>query len=205
MLLDPPLDLPAGVRLVRPRDVERLSHVLARAFRDDPTHRWFFPSESAWRRHSHRSFELLLRENLAAGSVLTNDRLEGVALWNAPEAQEPGTLQRFLFSVRMLRHFGAHIPRAIRGFRVIEEAQPDRRRWYLGVIGTDPPRQGRGVGRALIEPLLTRADAEGVAAWLEASRPENVPYYQRFGFEVTGEIALPDGPPLFGMLREPRA
>ena len=205
MALDPTLDLPPGTRPVRPGDVERLSHVLARAFRDDPTHRWFFPSERAWRRHSHRSFGLLLRENLATGSVLTNDRLEGAALWNAPEAAVPGALQRLLFGARMLRHFGAHIPRAIRGFRVIEEAQPRRRKWYLSVIGTDPPRQGHGVGRALIEPLLTRADAEGIPAWLEASRPENVPYYQRFGFEVTGEIALPDGPSLFGMLREPRA
>jgi GNAT superfamily N-acetyltransferase len=202
--LDPPLDLPPGIRAVRPGDVERLAHVLARAFRDDPTHRWFFPSERAWRRHSHRSFDLLLRDNLASGSVLTNDRLEGAALWNAPEAAEPGALQRLLFGARMLRHFGVHIPRALRGFHAIEQAQPRRRKWYLGVIGTDPPSQGRGVGRALIEPLLTRADAEGVPAWLEASRPENVPYYRRFGFEVSSEIELPGGPALFGMLREPR-
>jgi ribosomal protein S18 acetylase RimI-like enzyme len=203
--LAPPLDLPSGIRPVRHDDVGRLSHVLARAFRDDPTHRWFFPSERAWRRHSHRSFRLLLRDNLATGTVLTNDRLEGAALWNEPSAPEPAGLQRFLFGMRMLWHFGSHIPRAIRGFRVIEEAQPRQPKWYLGVIGTDPARQGRGVGRALIESALARADAEGLPAWLEASRPENVPYYQRFGFEVTDEIALPEGPPLFGMLRKPRA
>jgi ribosomal protein S18 acetylase RimI-like enzyme len=203
--LAPPLGLPSGIRPVRHDDVGRLSHVLARAFRDDPTHRWFFPSEHAWRRHSHRSFALLLRDNLATGTVLTNDRLEGAALWNEPSAPEPGALQRLLFGMRMLRHFGAHIPRAIRGFQVIAEAQPRQRKWYLSVIGTDPPRQGRGVGRALIEPALARADAEELPAWLEASRPENVPYYQRFGFEVTHEIPLPEGPPLFGMLRKPRA
>jgi hypothetical protein len=56
----------------------------------------------------------------------------------------------------------------------------------------------------LIEPALARSDAEELPAWLEASRPENVPYYQRFGFEVIREIALPGGPPVFGMLRKPR-
>ncbi len=205
MALDPPLELPASIRPVRREDVGRLSHVLARAFRDDPTHRWFLPSERAWRRHSHRIFSLLLRDNLATGTVLTNDRLESVALWNEPSAPEPGPLRRFVFGVRIHRHFGANIPRAIRGFRVIEESQPSQPKWYLSVVGTDPPRQGRGVASALIEPALARADAEDLPAWLEASRPENVPYYQRFGFEVTDEFSLPDGPPLFGMLRKPRA
>jgi hypothetical protein len=31
-----------------------------------------------------------------------------------------------------------------------------------------------------------------------------VPYYQRFGFAVTGQIDLPDGPPLWPMWRAPR-
>jgi hypothetical protein len=42
-------------------------------------------------------------------------------------------------------------------------------------------------------------------AYLEASKPDLVPYYSRFGFEVTGEIKLPDGgPPMFPMWRNPR-
>jgi hypothetical protein len=36
---------------------------------------------------------------------------------------------------------------------------------------------------------------EGQPAYLEPTKPDNVPYYQRFGFEVTGEIVLPNGGP----------
>ena len=48
-------------------------------------------------------------------------------------------------------------------------------------------------------------DAEHAPAYLESTKPENVPYYQRFGFTVTGEIVLPDGgPTMWAMWRPPR-
>jgi predicted GNAT family N-acyltransferase len=51
---------------------------------------------------------------------------------------------------------------------------------------------------------LDRCDAEHAPAYLE-SRSHNVAYYQRFGFEVTGEMRLPDGgPSLIPMWRQPR-
>jgi hypothetical protein len=52
--------------------------------------------------------------------------------------------------------------------------------------------------------MLVRCDEAGLGAYLESSKPENVPYYQRFGFAVTGQIDLPDGPPLWPMWRAPR-
>ena len=41
---------------------------------------------------------------------------------------------------------------------------------------------------------LDRCDGEHAPAYLEASKAELVPYYQRFGFEQIGEIQIPDGP-----------
>jgi ribosomal protein S18 acetylase RimI-like enzyme len=34
--------------------------------------------------------------------------------------------------------------------------------WYLMVIGVAPEACGRGLGRALIEPIMNRADATGL-------------------------------------------
>ncbi|HLK43152.1 MAG TPA: GNAT family N-acetyltransferase, partial [Thermoleophilia bacterium] len=72
------------------------------------------------------------------------------------------------------------------------------------VLGTAPPAQGKGVGSALLAPVLERCDREGVPAYLESSKEKNVPFYRRHGFEVTREIQLPDGPMLWAMWRDPR-
>ena len=60
------------------------------------------------------------------------------------------------------------------------------------------------MGTALIAPGLERADAEGAPVYLETQRESNIPYYRRFGFELTDQISLPDSPPLWLMWREPR-
>ncbi len=46
--------------------------------------------------------------------------------------------------------------------------------WYLNFIGVDVSRQGKGLGAALIEPVLAIVDAAGCLAYLESSNPKNM-------------------------------
>ena len=67
------------------------------------------------------------------------------------------------------------------------------------------PGPGSGIGRSLVEPVLQRADRDGVPAYLESSKERNIAFYARHGFEVTGQIHTPrGGPTLWLMWREPR-
>ncbi len=72
------------------------------------------------------------------------------------------------------------------------------------MLGTDPPWQGKGLGAAVVAPVLERCDREGERAFLESSKERNTPFYERLGFEVTEEIHVPRGPVVWGMWREPR-
>ena len=80
---------------------------------------------------------------------------------------------------------------------------PHEDHWYLSMLATDPRYQGRGIGKALVEPMLACADEVGVATYLETQKELNLAYYQRFGFEVVDKFSVDASPPLWQMQREP--
>jgi len=86
----------------------------------------------------------------------------------------------------------------------VERQHPTQPHWYLPLLGIDPKWQGRGLGTALLNPKLNECDTDGLPAYLETQKPENVPYYERFGFRVTEVIELPSTPPIWLMWREPQ-
>lgn len=87
----------------------------------------------------------------------------------------------------------------------MDAAHPHEPHWYLNVVSTLPTRQSQGLGTTILRPVLERCDADGIPAYLESSNPRNVAFYLRHGFEVTGEIVLPEGPSLIPMWRAPMA
>lgn len=105
----------------------------------------------------------------------------------------------------LVRTFGARSAAAREVVRSIERRHPAEPHWYLAVLGTDPSVRGKGFGQALMQSRLSCCDADHAPAYLESSKADNVPYYERFGFTVTGEITLPNGgPTLWPMWRDPR-
>lgn len=193
------------VRDARPEEVPEISRVLARAFRDDPVHRWLLPSEAKRARHSHRLFAGVTSDLMSAGRVLTTANFAGAALWHAPDRRRPGALARFTQACQFLMILGLRASTVARSFRLLENKHPAEPHWYLSVLGTDPPRQGHGVGSALIRPMLARCDADHVPAYLESSRESNIAFYERHCFTVVEEIQLEGGPKVWAMRREPRA
>lgn len=186
-------------------DIGPLAEALARAFHDDPAMIWMFGERSRPRRRRlRRYFRHEARRHRHHGRVLTGEGHAGAAFWDPPEGWRSSWTSLLRSLPVMVPALGPRLPRAARGLELMERAHPREPHWYLAVVGTDPAHQGKGVGRALIEPVLAGCDAEGLGAYLESSKERNVPYYERFGFTVTGQIDLPEGPPLWLMWRSPR-
>jgi len=183
-----------------------VAEVLARAFHDDPAMIWLFGDKPVPRlRRLRRYFASEARRHRRhGGTVLTADGRPGGAFWEPPGQWNVSWPAVVRSAPMLMSTIGRRLPRALRGLGQIERVHPRAPHWYLAVIGTDPPEQGKGVGAALLGPILERCDREAVGAYLESSKPENVPWYERFGFTVTGQIDLPDGPPLWSMWRDPR-
>jgi GNAT superfamily N-acetyltransferase len=192
------------VRQASDGDVRFLASMLARAFHDDPVMTWLFGERPGPRlRRLRLYFAAEARRHGRHGQVLVGGDHAGAAFWDPPGLWRVTWLQLVRSTPVMLAAVGIRLPRAIKALELIDRAHPREPHWYLAVLGTDPPHQGRGVGTALLSPVLARCDREGLGAYLESSKPANVPYYERFGFSVTGQIDLPAGPPVWPMWRDP--
>lgn len=193
------------VREARPDDMVPLAGALARAFLDDPVMTWLFGDDEAARLRKLRRFmrSEARRHARHGGPVLTADGHPGAALWDAPGKWKLRWPDLVRAAPVMVTGVGPRIPRALGGLGLMDEHHPREPHWYLAILGTDPPHQGAGVGAALLAPVLARCDAEGHGAYLESSKPENLPYYERHGFRVAGEFSMPKGPPMWPMWRDP--
>ena len=191
-------------------DLGALSRTLGRAFFDDPVMTWMLPDADLRRRKLHRVFAALTRyHHLAQGGVEvvtdTDGVMGGAALWDPPGRWRASRLSEFRAMPGLIWAFGASARRGMVVEDMMKDVHPEEPHWYLAIIGSEPAVRGKGFGNALMRSRLDRCDAEHAPAYLESSNPDNVPYYQRFGFEITGEIALPDGGPvLVPMWRQAR-
>jgi GNAT superfamily N-acetyltransferase len=196
-----------SVRPADRADVATLVEGLVRAFDDDPVANFMFAGDHRRRRGLHSFFTSQLgRQYLPGGQVYTTEDRAGAAIWGAPDRQRNGLaeLLQLLPTAPYLASTRMH--RALRLLFQVDSLHPKEPHWYLATLGTVPERQGGGVGGALLQPVLDRADEEGMPAYLESSKERNVSFYARFGFEVVDELrSVPGAPPMWRMWREPRA
>lgn len=108
------------------------------------------------------------------------------------------------FGAALEEVYGPDAERAQAIGALLDEHHPHEPIWYLNFLGVEPAGQGRGVGSALLEQVLVRADRDAAAAYLDATSMRNRRLYERHGFEARGELHVPGGPPLWPMWREPR-
>ncbi|WP_082974115.1 GNAT family N-acetyltransferase [Mycobacterium sp. E740] len=185
-----------------------MSRVLARAFYRDPVMTWMLPDDAARERRLERMFATMIRHHFLrteGAEIARGTSIGAAALWDPPGRWKHTRLQELRMMPAFIRAFGRNGRRGQQAMELMKKHHPEEPHWYLGVIGSDPTVRGTGFGQALMRSRLDRCDAEYAPAYLESSNPDNIPYYQRFGFGVTGEITLPDGgPSLWPMWRDPR-
>lgn len=194
-----------SVRKARSDELGRLASVLASAFDDDPPIRWVLKDDGRRRSLLERSFGLYLRRIwFKQDECYTMASAVGTIVWEPPGQWKVGVLDQLRLLPSMARINGRLLPRILCALAVLESNHPAEPHYYLPLVGVEPEWQGRGLGTALIRPILDRCDDENVPAYLEATTPRNRALYERHGFEVTGQFSYaPGSPPLWRMWRNP--
>jgi GNAT superfamily N-acetyltransferase len=196
------------VRPAMKADLRALSRTMARAFYDDPIMTWILPDAETRLAKLHRLFATMTRyHHLSAGGVEVACGGAGIgaaALWDPPDGWRDSPWEQLMQTPSFLRVFGFRAAQGRAVQEAMKRAHPEEPHWYLAAIGSDPDVRGKGFGQALMRSRLERCDAEYCPAYLESTKAENVPYYTRFGFTLTGEIVLPNGgPTMWPMWRDP--
>ena len=191
--------------------IDESAAVLARAFYDDPMMRWIMPDDTKRAKDFPWFFHAAAVLGDRYGEVFTTgDKVDGDAVW-LPPGGTTVTMGR-MARVGMLKApfklgFGPFMRfmKIMNTFERLHHRDMPEPHWYLMLLGVDPPRQGQGVGGALIAPILARADTEKLPCYLETQKQINVPFYERNGFKVLVEDDIAGGGPHYWtMKREPR-
>ena len=183
--------------------------LLARAFRDNPLNRAVIGSDDPERRlranaHGLRSLLPVAYAHGCVRALREDGGLAAVLIAVAPGAHPlpPASL-----AARLRCLFGQGLRVAQRWAEVFEALaplHPPEPHWYLGTLGVEPLRQGRGYGRCLLADWLAEVDRQPSCAYLETDKPENVAFYERAGFSVFGETRI-FSVPVWRMFRPARS
>ena len=190
------MTLAGELRVVRLQDgrEQEIGGMLARSFADDPIFAFIEPERPARVAFLEEFMAALARRShRLATAYVTEPELAGVSLWKTPELRRLSAEQLRMTGLERVGEWlaPASVERFDAIFDAIDEAlerESPEPVWYLGVLGVAPEWQGRGVGSRLMQPVLERADAEGLAVTLETGQPRNLPLYARHGFEVSAEL-----------------
>ncbi len=195
------------VRDLRREEFPAAVAVLARGMRDNPLHvAALGPDPERRRRGLERMFGGLFRVigTLTPICAVNGETIVGVTGIAPPDTCQPTVGQRIRFIPGMVAlgpRTSARVGKWIAAWAERDPAEPHS---HFGPLAVDAHLQGQGIGTAILAEYERRLDASGQAAYLETDRQENVPLYERHGFEVIGEEAV-IGMPNWFMRREARS
>lgn len=201
---------PPAIVPLRAADLDQTATAMSEAFQDDPLQKYMLPDPAMRVALSPGLFALILRYGLQFGEVLTNaGPPAGAAIWLKPTEWEVTPERAAAAGLDQLpQAIGAEA--AERFLSVLGTLEPYHHKdvppahWYLFVLGVAPPAQGRGLGRALMQPVLDRADAAGLPCYLETASAKNVPFYEHLGFQCVVEtVEAKSGLRLWTFRRDP--
>jgi ribosomal protein S18 acetylase RimI-like enzyme len=186
-------DAEVVVREATPDDADAVAHVLAAAFEHYPWTRWTVDDRDHLARLvglQRLAFTDLVMPFGEAWVAEERGEIVSAAMWMRPDKPVPEDVWHAL-SPLQARLEGNRRSASLAAEAALEPYRSAEPHYFLGAVGTDPCHQRRGLATAVLAPVLQR----GGVARLETCGTANVGFYERLGFSVQHEVALPDGAP----------
>lgn len=125
------------------------------------------------------------------GSVYLSDDNKACALVLYPDRKKT-TIKSILLDIKLILDCVGleNIKKTLKREAMIKKVQPKELMYYLWFIGVDPIHQNTGVGTELLRELIADSKSKERPIYLETSTLKNLPWYDKFGFEIYNHIEL---------------
>jgi GNAT superfamily N-acetyltransferase len=186
--------------LVDTRNTAEAIRILAEAFRDDPVINWSCNNPQTLEPFFQMTMPVFIPHQL----TYLDPQGRGAASWLGPN-QKLNWPYSLSSVIKILQLGGLRgVYRLLLSGMKTEKFHPKTPHYYLFAIGVTAGHKGQGIGTSLISHILRQCDAEGMPAYLENSKEENLPFYEGHGFKVQQQIRFAaSAPPVWLMWREP--
>lgn len=188
------LDRPSvEVRDLRRPEIPAAVAVLARGMRDNPLHVAAYGADPDRRERVHAKLVAGLFRVFTAQQPLC--AIENGTIVAATGVAPIGTCQpspaQRLRLAPVLIGIGPRTAIPVgRWMAAWAERDPDEDHVHLGPLAVDRDRQRAGIGSQVMAEHCRRLDAARDVGYLETDKPENVRFYESFGFDVIDEAPV---------------
>ena len=170
---------------------------LTEAFNEDPCFKYFLGSEEYDYVKAKRIHKYALNVGFLYGSILTtSELLEGISIWLPPTRVDitswmfirAGGLKLIKCGndiIKKMKEYGAYSSK-------IHHHNVAIPHWYLFSIGVGKEYQGKGFASKMLKPVFNHFDQTGYPCYLETHNPQNIKFYENYGFKVVEVGKLPD-------------
>jgi GNAT superfamily N-acetyltransferase len=194
----------AVIRQALPDERSGVIATVSAAFAEDPA--WAFILDKEYERLAAHFAGALFDLRVVSQNVWVTDELAAVAMWDPPGKSDAVSAYADSVWARYRAIAGESASERLTRYNdAVACASAAEPYWYLGVLATDPERQGEGLATAVLKPILGEANQLGIACCLETSTADNRRFYERRGFTQATEIVLPGGPTSWWLRRAPTA
>lgn len=165
--------------------------ILAKSFNSNSSVNYIIKQDSKREKRIRALMDYSFEVCSAFGDVFLSDDKKACALIVYPDKKK-ATLKSILLDIKLI--FQAvglgNISKTLKREKLITTIQPKVSMSYLWFIGVDPLTQGRGIGSKMLQEIIDYSNSNNRPIYLETSTVKNLPWYEKFGFEVYNEKEL---------------
>ncbi len=190
----------ATIREMKQEEIPQVTGILAKAYATNPVFQVIFPDKATIHHRLQLIFESMFKNGPGRYFVaeINGQLAGGMQIAKSPECQS----MSMKIVPQILRAVGGpgafmRIMKIIGAWKKHDYRQPH---WHLETIGITPELQHQGIGKQLLAFYCDLVDKDKMEAYHETDKPENVPFYERFGFKVSDEETV-NGVKMWYLLR----